>query len=122
MKTIKLLLLLWIATVNMATAASQSATGKKGVYLSLEDFIGHHVSYEGSKKIILNRFSGASNIRIIENDQAIKLEKINCSDIEIVMVRTSASSITKGIRSLIMQGCLFTQLMHLQAWRKVKDG
>ena len=75
MKTIKLLLLLWIATVNMATAASQSAPGKKGVYLSLEDFIGHHVSYEGSKKIILNRFSGASNIRIIENDQAIKLEK-----------------------------------------------
>ncbi|WP_026768544.1 hypothetical protein [Asinibacterium sp. OR53] len=68
MKTIKLLLLLWIVTVNTAIA-------KKGIYLSLEDFIGRHVSYEGSKKIILNRFSGASNIRIIENDQVVKLEK-----------------------------------------------
>lgn len=74
MKKIKTLSIVILIVSNFVFANSQSLN--KGLYLTYQDFIGHHLSYNDCSKIILNRFAASTNIKVVTKDgKVIRLKK-----------------------------------------------
>ncbi len=67
-------ILLFVICCSFTEIQTKPPTGR-GLYLSLDDFKNHHLSYETSDKIILNEFFASSSIKVIENGATKTLSK-----------------------------------------------
>jgi len=67
-------ILLLVISCSFTEIQTKPATGK-GLYLSMDDFKNHRLSYETSDKIILNEFFASSSIKVIVNGETKTLSK-----------------------------------------------
>lgn len=78
MKKINILITILFTVINVVFANSQNKAiviNGRGLYLTLDDFLNHRLSYISSDKIVLNQFTAASNIKVLINGETKKFSK-----------------------------------------------
>ena len=76
MKKIKILSFsIFVISIAVFANSQSFSKHKGGIYLTYQDYINHHISYNNSDKIILNQLLASSNIKIVENSKIVELKK-----------------------------------------------
>ncbi|MDE3144192.1 MAG: hypothetical protein KGL19_08565 [Bacteroidota bacterium] len=76
MKKINIITAIILLVVSAAFAEVQNKpTSAQGLYLTIEDFLNHHLSYSNGNKIILNEFLASAKIKVITTGESKTLAK-----------------------------------------------
>lgn len=70
-----LIVLLFISTISAFAEKKDTSKSKSGIYLTVKDFVNHHLSYSDADKILLNKFIAGNNVKIIVNGESKKVAK-----------------------------------------------
>jgi len=68
-KTTLFATLLFITAVSVSAGNQNTSIGTHGIYLTVQDFLHHHLSYANGEKIVLNQFTDGPNIKVIEKGE-----------------------------------------------------
>ena len=77
MRKLTFLTILTIICICSFASYQFKPLSNKGIYLTVEDFLSHHLSYENSDKIILNTFFAGSTIKVVIKGESKTIAKNN---------------------------------------------
>lgn len=74
-KIIILSAIIFVAFSSAFAKVQSKPTSAPGLYLTIKDFLNHHLSYNNGDKIILNEFLASSKIKVITSGESKTLAK-----------------------------------------------